>query len=91
MPFNAPDGGPLVADTIASSARMAERVGFDSLWAFDAIGRGFLLPDPLIAVSVAAAATSANFIVPQRASAAHHAAGAAGTTVRARPAGIWLP
>ena len=41
--------------------------------------------------SVAAVATSANDIVPQRSSAMHHAAGAAGTTVRGRPGGIWLP
>src|SRR5215813_14914301 len=46
---------------------------------------------PRLACSVAAAATSANDIVPQRSSVAHHAAGAAGTTVRARPGGIWLP
>src|SRR3989442_12756223 len=40
---------------------------------------------------MAGLATSANDIVPQRSSAAHHAAGAAGTTVRGRPGGIWLP
>ena len=58
MPFTAPDGGPLVGDTIATSARTVEQTGFDSLWAFDAIGRGFMLPDPLVAVSVAATATT---------------------------------
>src|SRR5437867_7179448 len=40
---------------------------------------------------MAAIATSANDIVPQRSSAMHHAAGAAGTTVRATPAGHWPP
>src|SRR3990167_6144156 len=46
---------------------------------------------PRLACSVADAATSANDIVPQRPGAASHAAGAAGTTVRARPGGIWPP
>ncbi len=36
---------------------MIEAIGFDSLWCFDAIGRGTLLPDPLIALSVAATVT----------------------------------
>ena len=34
---------------------------------------------------------SAKDIVPHRSSAVHHASGAAGTTVRGRPAGIWPP
>src|SRR5262249_34534177 len=45
--------GPEMAET----ARLVERLGFDGLWYFDAIGRGFMLPDPLIGVSVAAAVT----------------------------------
>ena len=45
--------GPHISD----NARLIEQVGFDSLWCFDAIGRGFMLPDPLIALSVAAAVT----------------------------------
>jgi alkanesulfonate monooxygenase SsuD/methylene tetrahydromethanopterin reductase-like flavin-dependent oxidoreductase (luciferase family) len=57
MPHHAPDGGPLNRDVLISGARLVERTGFDSLWCFDAIGRGFILPDPLIAVSVAASAT----------------------------------
>jgi hypothetical protein len=40
---------------------------------------------------MAAVAMSANDIVPQRSSAVHHASGAAGTTVRGRPGGIWPP
>jgi alkanesulfonate monooxygenase SsuD/methylene tetrahydromethanopterin reductase-like flavin-dependent oxidoreductase (luciferase family) len=43
---------------LVGSARTAERLGFDSLWFFDAMNRGFILPDPLIGVSVAAAVTS---------------------------------
>jgi alkanesulfonate monooxygenase SsuD/methylene tetrahydromethanopterin reductase-like flavin-dependent oxidoreductase (luciferase family) len=53
----AADGGPLTGDGLIAGARLIERTGFDGLWCFDAIGRGFILPDPLIAVSVAAAAT----------------------------------
>ena len=36
----------------------AEQLGFDSLWAFDTIGRGFILPDPLTALPVAAFSNS---------------------------------
>ena len=35
-----------------------ERLGFDGLWFFDTIGRARALPDPLIAVSVAASVTN---------------------------------
>src|SRR5260370_2283833 len=52
-----PDRGPLAGQAVSARARPAEHAGVDSLWCFDAIGRGFILPDPLIAVSVAAAAT----------------------------------
>ncbi len=44
-----PDGGPLTGEALIAGARLVERAGFDSLWCFDAIGRGFILPDPLIA------------------------------------------
>jgi alkanesulfonate monooxygenase SsuD/methylene tetrahydromethanopterin reductase-like flavin-dependent oxidoreductase (luciferase family) len=51
-------GGPgSTGSTLVTTARLVERLGFDSFWCFDAIGRGFILPDPLIGVSVAAAAT----------------------------------
>jgi len=53
-----PDGSPLTGDVLVGSARTAERLGFDSLWFFDAMNRGFILPDPLIGVSVAAAVTT---------------------------------
>lgn len=45
-------GGKAVA-----AMRAAERIGFDSLWFFDSIGRNSFIPDPLILVSVAAAVT----------------------------------
>jgi alkanesulfonate monooxygenase SsuD/methylene tetrahydromethanopterin reductase-like flavin-dependent oxidoreductase (luciferase family) len=50
-------GVTMPRDGIAAGARLVERLGFDSLWTFDAISRGFILPDPLIAVSVAASVT----------------------------------
>ena len=52
-----PDGKTLTGAALIEWTRLAEATGFDSVWAFDAIGRGFMLPDPLIAVSVVAAAT----------------------------------
>jgi alkanesulfonate monooxygenase SsuD/methylene tetrahydromethanopterin reductase-like flavin-dependent oxidoreductase (luciferase family) len=51
------DGSSLTGEALVSGARLVERAGLDSLWCFDAIGRGFILPDPLLAVAVAAAAT----------------------------------
>ena len=52
------DGSALTGDALTAGAQLVEQVGFDSLWCFDAIGRGFILPDPLIGVSVAASVTS---------------------------------
>lgn len=57
MPHASPDGSPLTGEALVGGAQLIERAGFDSLWCFDAIGRGFMLPDPLIALSVAATAT----------------------------------
>jgi len=39
------------AHTLADAARAIETAGFDSAWAFDSIGRGFLLADPLTALA----------------------------------------
>ena len=44
-------------DVISRDARAAEEHGFDSVWFFDSVGRGGMSLDPLIGVSVAAAAT----------------------------------
>jgi alkanesulfonate monooxygenase SsuD/methylene tetrahydromethanopterin reductase-like flavin-dependent oxidoreductase (luciferase family) len=57
LPNASPDGRPLTGPALIAGARAVERAGFDSLWCFDSIGRGFMIPDPLIAVSVAATAT----------------------------------
>ena len=58
LPRSAPDGSPLTGDALIEGARMIERLGFDSAWCFDSIGRGFMIPDPLIGVSVAASVTT---------------------------------
>src|SRR5262247_3941697 len=56
-----PAGGrtapPPTTHTLADAARQIEAAGFASAWAFDAIGRGFLLADPLTALAVAATVT----------------------------------
>ena len=57
LPSTTPDGSAFTGKTLITQAQTIERLGFASLWCFDAIGRGFMLPDPLIAVSVAATAT----------------------------------
>src|SRR5215813_81702 len=46
------------ARTLAEAAQRIETVGFESIWAFDSIGRGFLLADPLTALAVAATVTT---------------------------------
>jgi alkanesulfonate monooxygenase SsuD/methylene tetrahydromethanopterin reductase-like flavin-dependent oxidoreductase (luciferase family) len=58
VPTARPDGAPLTGRALVGSARHIEQAGFDSAWFFDAIGRGFMLPDPLIGASVAAAVTT---------------------------------
>jgi alkanesulfonate monooxygenase SsuD/methylene tetrahydromethanopterin reductase-like flavin-dependent oxidoreductase (luciferase family) len=57
LPTSESDGNPLRADSLAEAARRIEAAGFDSAWVFDSIGRGFLLPDPLTAIAVAATVT----------------------------------
>jgi alkanesulfonate monooxygenase SsuD/methylene tetrahydromethanopterin reductase-like flavin-dependent oxidoreductase (luciferase family) len=57
IPHESGDGGPLTGAALMAGARAVERAGLDSLWCFDSIGRGVMLPDPLIAVSVGAAVT----------------------------------
>ena len=48
---------PFHAGAVAAAARAAEDAGFDSLWVVDAHNRGFLLPDPFVALAIAAAVT----------------------------------
>ncbi len=57
LPTAGPNGSPLTGESLVAGPRTIEQVGFDSVWFFDAMNRGFILPDPLIGVSVAAAVT----------------------------------
>src|SRR5262245_2180210 len=57
LPRGEEGGQPLGAATLAEGGRGSGAAGFASAWVFDSIGRGFLLPDPLVALSVAAAVT----------------------------------
>ena len=85
LPFGEPDGSPLAVGGLAAGARRIEAAGFDSAWVFDALGRGFLLPDPLAALATAAAATE-----PDRAG-HRRAAAAAPPSRRPGPTGGHLP
>jgi len=51
-------GQPRESADVVGAAVAAEEAEFDSVWAFDAIGRGFFLPEPLSCLAAAAAATS---------------------------------
>ncbi len=89
LPQRSPDGGPLRRGEMAAGAARIEAHGFHSAWAFDAVGRGFLLPDALTALVVAAGSTTtielgtgvlqlplrAPFELAQRVATAHHAIG----------------
>ncbi|MEM7287972.1 MAG: LLM class flavin-dependent oxidoreductase [Actinomycetota bacterium] len=57
LPFADLAGGPLGPTSWADAARTAEALGYSSVWTFDAVGRGFMLPDPLMALAAAGAAT----------------------------------
>ena len=54
--------GPVTGNSprnfLAEQARTYADEGFDSLWSAQALGRGFMLPDPFIALSVAATAAT---------------------------------
>lgn len=47
----------ITGEKVIAGMKSAERIGFDGLWFFDTIGRGYHTPDPLIQASVAAAVT----------------------------------
>lgn len=58
LPFADLAGGPMTSTSLADAARTIEGLGFSSIWTFDAVGRGFILPDPLMALTIAAGATA---------------------------------
>ena len=57
MPVGSLGGEPANSTSIATNAALLEGLGYESIWVFDAVGRGFILPDPLMALAVAATAT----------------------------------
>lgn len=57
LPFNDITGAPLGPNSFATAARTIEDLGYSSIWTFDAIGRGSMLPDPLMALAVVAGVT----------------------------------
>jgi alkanesulfonate monooxygenase SsuD/methylene tetrahydromethanopterin reductase-like flavin-dependent oxidoreductase (luciferase family) len=57
LPSTEVDGQPLRAESLADASRRVEAAGFASAWVFDSIGRGFLLPDPLATLAIAATVT----------------------------------
>ncbi len=58
LPFTDLSGGPLRSDSQIRAAKTIEQLGYSSIWTFDAVGRGFMLPDPLMALAVAASGTT---------------------------------
>ena len=52
--FTATYAGGMSRQRLVNDARAAEQAGFDSMWFFDALGRGHMLPDPLQAIAIAA-------------------------------------
>jgi alkanesulfonate monooxygenase SsuD/methylene tetrahydromethanopterin reductase-like flavin-dependent oxidoreductase (luciferase family) len=62
LPGGGASGAGLAPTAIADAARQVEAAGFESAWVFDAIGRGWLLPDPLTALlGVGAGSTAGDF------------------------------
>ena len=49
--------GSIGPRTIAESARQVQAAGYDSIWVFDCIARGLTIPDPFVALAVAASVT----------------------------------
>ncbi len=57
LPTPDPSGESHHPASFGDGARRIEEVGFHGAWVFDAVNRGFTLPDPLMALAVAAPAT----------------------------------
>ncbi len=57
LPGGGASGAGLAPTGLADAARQIEAAGFESAWTFEAIGRGWLLPDPLTALAIAATVT----------------------------------
>lgn len=57
LPAGPPKGQSIDARFWARTAAELEGLGYDSIWAFDGVGRGFMLPDPLTALTIVATST----------------------------------
>jgi alkanesulfonate monooxygenase SsuD/methylene tetrahydromethanopterin reductase-like flavin-dependent oxidoreductase (luciferase family) len=57
MPFRQPDGTAPTIKDVMTRARLIESIGFDGIWFGEALGRHIRLPDPLMWLVAAAAAT----------------------------------
>ena len=57
MPFRQPDGAAPTIKDVMTRARLLESIGFDGIWFGEALGRQIRLPDPLMWLVAAAAAT----------------------------------
>jgi alkanesulfonate monooxygenase SsuD/methylene tetrahydromethanopterin reductase-like flavin-dependent oxidoreductase (luciferase family) len=57
LPGGRASGAGLAPTALADAARQIEAAGFESAWVFDAVGRGWLLPDPLTALAIVATVT----------------------------------
>ncbi len=58
LPFGDLEGGGLRRDSVIRAAKTIEELGFDSVWTFDTVGRGYMLPDSLMALAVVGAVTT---------------------------------
>jgi alkanesulfonate monooxygenase SsuD/methylene tetrahydromethanopterin reductase-like flavin-dependent oxidoreductase (luciferase family) len=57
LPGGRASGAGVAGTNLGGGGRQIEVAGFESAWVFDAIGRGWLLPDPLTTLAVAATVT----------------------------------
>jgi alkanesulfonate monooxygenase SsuD/methylene tetrahydromethanopterin reductase-like flavin-dependent oxidoreductase (luciferase family) len=57
LPIAGLKGESVQARHFPEAAALLEDLGFASIWVVDAVGRGFILPDPLMALAIAASVT----------------------------------
>jgi alkanesulfonate monooxygenase SsuD/methylene tetrahydromethanopterin reductase-like flavin-dependent oxidoreductase (luciferase family) len=57
LPVINSEGKTLRGQQFADQAALVEELGYDSIWAFDSAGRGYMLPDPMMILTVAATVT----------------------------------
>ncbi len=57
LPITPVVGRPFDSEHIPRCARWIEDAGYTSLWVFDTVGRGYIIPDPITALAACAAVT----------------------------------